>query len=622
MKALLWKEVRENRIKFAMGLGLIVLIHILRIEEGFEAELVKGLFRGLYVVGGGIVSILLAMDLVASERSNGTLDFTLTRPVSPFKFLAAKFIVGAGALLVLHTLFWLSIYDFQDDLVSTASSEKIHVNYYDQLVGQDPSYDLDRVRSAPAFRIMDTIPVSRMILLAYLVHLIPFAFTFIWSTMSPNSTIASAGGVIMFIFYSLGVSAFGAETIVLGQWDPKGHILRVATDFGYTSIRILVLTLTCLGILGLATWYLSRFRQYQAGWRVLLVLVALFISGAYVNSRMVPDETRLRPDTVFEFGKALRDLERDGDIAYVVYKNGLATIDIADPASPNEMHRSELEGWTPYNVELSGDRAFVFAHRNDKTQGDWDDICIIVFDISDPSNLKRLPGETTVALGDELEWRSPPVGDGETAYFSIATKQGVSMIPVDLTGESPRIGNRVKIGALDWTLSSRFRPIESRFELADDVIYIGTSEGLIIFDRTDRMAPTLVETRDLGDFYNPQYIPRCLAVDGSRLYITRSFPQELVTFDISDPRAPVELGFTLNQRSPQKVSATGGRVFLKPSRDKLEAHIAQNGRLANVSEVWMGLEETWERQGGEIFEKDGRVIALMGTKLVTHPLGH
>ena len=102
MSPLLWKEFRENAYKIATGLGVVLLVHILRQMDEFNRSFDLNAWA---LVIGSLCAGVLGMDVIAGERSRGTLDFLLVRPTTVARILAAKFIVGALGLLAIVAAF-------------------------------------------------------------------------------------------------------------------------------------------------------------------------------------------------------------------------------------------------------------------------------------------------------------------------------------------------------------------------------------------------------------------------------------------------------------------------------------------------------------------------------------
>ena len=130
MKALMWKELRENRLKILIGcvlltvIGLAVSIAYRFLEGGIPgmgqippeyADLIKKLLPDFSNVNaylysqwfsknlqqvGAILAVILLSSAVAGERELHTAIFLFSRPVSRGMILASKVIVLLGGLVL------------------------------------------------------------------------------------------------------------------------------------------------------------------------------------------------------------------------------------------------------------------------------------------------------------------------------------------------------------------------------------------------------------------------------------------------------------------------------------------------------------------------------------------
>jgi ABC-type transport system involved in multi-copper enzyme maturation permease subunit len=130
VKALMWKELRENRLKMIVGclllsvIGVAVSIAYRFLEGGIPgmgqippeyANLIKKLLPDFSNVNaylysqwfsknlqqvGAILAVVLLSGVVAGERELHTAIFLFSRPVSRGMVLASKVIVLAGALVL------------------------------------------------------------------------------------------------------------------------------------------------------------------------------------------------------------------------------------------------------------------------------------------------------------------------------------------------------------------------------------------------------------------------------------------------------------------------------------------------------------------------------------------
>ena len=98
IRMLIWKEWREQRWKLALGCVLLVGFTLIGLRSRLAPDqtiLIMTMF-----LGGFLFPVLVAMDLVAAERADGTMDSLLGLPVHPSTILTAKLLVAAAACVV------------------------------------------------------------------------------------------------------------------------------------------------------------------------------------------------------------------------------------------------------------------------------------------------------------------------------------------------------------------------------------------------------------------------------------------------------------------------------------------------------------------------------------------
>lgn len=95
---LIWKEWREQR--WRIGFGCVVLCAFALIGLRTRAVDDQSILIGTCAIGVLLLPILAAAGLVPAERDEGTLRMLLAMPVRPWKFLAAKTLLGAALCAV------------------------------------------------------------------------------------------------------------------------------------------------------------------------------------------------------------------------------------------------------------------------------------------------------------------------------------------------------------------------------------------------------------------------------------------------------------------------------------------------------------------------------------------
>ena len=98
IRMLIWKEWREQRWKLALGCVLLVGFTLIGLRSRLATDL--GILAMGMCLGGFLFPILVAMDLVAAERADGTMNSLLQLPVHPPTVLAVKLLIATAACVV------------------------------------------------------------------------------------------------------------------------------------------------------------------------------------------------------------------------------------------------------------------------------------------------------------------------------------------------------------------------------------------------------------------------------------------------------------------------------------------------------------------------------------------
>ena len=276
MRALLWKEGRENLFKILSGIGGCVIIHLLRLQEDFN----QGFYsrsRGIEVwllLLGIISSLMLGMDAVAGERSKGTLNFILGKPISPLRVLLPKFLVGAIALLLITATFWGVAY-------LTPPSER-------GLIGA---------------RILEDVSYFRMVLMWFVLFLVVYGFAFLASAVTDRPSTAMTGGLLagmVLMFLLAGVIKVNPPLEdylqILPEFDSDGRIVRIAQSAPFLLGRTGFGAILVAGLFGLTVILLTRCREFTLGWRTVLIgwVVGVFLSWMAGNFLKAENRATMR----------------------------------------------------------------------------------------------------------------------------------------------------------------------------------------------------------------------------------------------------------------------------------------------------------------------------------------
>ena len=630
-RALFWKEGRAAVLRVVAVAGLALLAGLAHVGWSYpDLALVAVLARidptfsfhspspfgpqSVCHLVGILGAILMAMDLVAGERSRGNLPFQSNLPVRTVWLLGAKYAVGAVGLLAVLAAYWAGVY-----------------------LGMPQWGDSS---SLLLTEILRDVGYGRILLLWFLLYLILYSGAFLSSTLSSRPFQAAWTSLLMaFVGLLLLVSALrvsGAVSSFLWQVlqnDLVGQILRPAFDPALLLARAVVALVLAGCVLA---WTCRAFRT-QGSRRYPWIITALLLICLVVwygprfesSSRTV--EYWVQPVARLPYEAAAVDLAVRDRMAVVLLTSGLSVVDVVDWQSPREIGRVETDGWQARRLAVSDSAAYVWAWTEE-----GDSAGVVVFDLGLPERprlqtrrllypieagptpwLKRTPRLTawTVRegflyaglLGSEfLELHSFDVREG-------GTPQPVQALRVEKTGKHVwnndwqmhlarekafftlghdfvvlDLADPAAMHELSRTSLRRFGHSSRRYEELMESFHLQLSQlpDEIALDMEVSGPVQIHQYREVRPDGNRRHfrisVPRALgpvALAGDKAYVPRYWPRELAVLDISDPRRPVEVGY-LRGKSPSQLVRRGQLVHALSPPGVIRAYaVEQDGTL-------------------------------------------
>ena len=618
--ALLWKEGRVAALRVAACACLALLA-----PWTFPLDPVCHLV-------GVFAAILMAMDLVAGERSRGTLPFLSNLPVRTAWLLGAKYAVGAAGLLVVLAAYWAGVFL---GMPHWGSGDFLWSPFWHSSYGQ-----------ALAMEVLKDVGYLRILLLCFLFWLICYSGAFLSSTLSTRPFQAAWTSLLMaYVGLDLAKSASHVSDLASYLWwqvlgnDLHGLILRPAFDPMLLLARAAVAFLLAGCVLA---WTCRTFRT-QGSRRFQWIMVALVLPYLVVESgygprfetRSKPLEYWIEPVGRLPYETGVVDLAVKDRMAIVLLTSGLSIVDVADWQSPKEVGRVQIDDWQPRRLAVSSSAAYVWGWTEKQ-----DSAGVAVFDLSLPERprlqTRRLlypiePGPThwlthtprvtawavrdgylyAGLLGSEfLELRSFDVREGgspqpaqrlrveetarhvwnndwqmhlagEKAFFTL----GHDLVILDLADPAamqelsrtslPRFGHS----------SKRYVELMETFHLQlsqlPDEATLGMESGRVLVYQSDEGEP-VGNRRYYWISVPPALGPVALA--GDKAYVSRYWPRELAVYDISDPRRPVEMGYL---------------------RRKSHSQLVKRGELVHSLEPWGGIRAFAVEPDGTLLARNG-----------------
>ena len=602
MKALLWKESREIVYKVLIGLGACVFLLILRLNDRVNYEFSNGLEEWSAFIGVA-AAVALAVDLIAQERSKGTLAFLLGHPVRRLELVGAKFLVGLVSLLVLLCAYWGVVY-----LVPVASDpESMQTYWFDEVMVMK--------------RLLTDVGYFNAVVTWFSFFALFFSVALLGSALSDNSVKAlAAAGLIFYPTVVMPVMLLGHLFPAVRQFtdhifsfDIGSGLHRIAYVDGFMVQRLCFVLLVSILLVGGVYLALGRLRVAALGWKTIvgawIALALVVFSWGYAYSRSDPQRSLARIS--YETEKIANFVVQDG-LTYVA-SDWLSIIDMTDPTAIKEVGRSPAAPlWRgTERLAVAGNRAYLIGKKKGLPT---DSLGVAVFDVSSPTEPTYLD---QYLIGPASGWiaKFAPAGSGLAAIrdkgegeFELVTLAlGADGVPVDHA--------LLKLTEFDGESRFRWRYVPD-MNVVKDLILVSMNEGVRVFDPANVLVPKMVSDLSLDRFQHRQTNRRSV-VDGERLFVNQFWPKQIAVFDIADPARPKRSGTIYHSLDGTELIANGHlyhntgeglRVY------KVHDEIGYVERVRSLSDG--GNDAHYSAVRGEIVVDGGYAIVQEGRDLV------
>lgn len=624
--ALLWKECRENIYKMAAGLGVIVLLHILRQMEGFN-EAFAGDLNGWSAVIACLTAGVLGMDVIAGERNRNTLEFLLVRPTTMARILGAKFLIGSLSLLIVMAAFWAMVYATPIAEVASLWEGK----YVTQAVAD--------------------IPWLAMLYAWYLPALVVYTTVFLASCATENpAEAAGAGGIIALLAFLLIMllaqffpgfahQRFVIQDLINVVFSREGDLVRLATRGDAVLGRSLLAgALVAAGLA--ASWLVaSRFREFTLGRRSLVISGFVLVTLLMTLPRLLPDEThKVLPLASLRIEAGARDLELTTDRAYVLFGHSLTVVDVSQPDMPRVLATAQADpAWSLRSMARVG--TFLCA-------GGWreaipaDSAGVVCFDIAEPGT-PRLAGVAMLVSDYD---RGDADGGLEMGRqrIDVEAVSGTLLVPNVTEGQSelialqvhedgvPRVVDGLVLETYDypeeiWDGNRRYARgvFVSRhgygMAVGGNRVYLGLRSGLSVVDVQASGHLRELSRTDLGDVLeSTSGRARGVAVRGTQVFVGRVWPSETVQFDVSDATHPRQVR-TLKRSTLEAWPRKQGYTYNSWGRT-VQLYDTDNPHRRPVPALGLALDNPRRGLRAKPILKDGLAYAIIDNELAIFQL--
>ena len=638
MRALMWKEGREVLFKVLVGLAVCLLFLLLRQGSEFNEEFSSD-FDSWAVTFGIVCALVLGMDVIAAERSRGTLHYLLERPLAVSKLVLVKFCAGGGALLLLAAGFWAAVYLMP---LTTESSY--------------------------GARILADVGYVKMVLVWFAFYVQMYSLVFLGSAVTDHQTKAVVAGGLVGMFLLLPVLFVANEVpvveyILLGlldmDVDADGMILRLVLHsiLLWGRLGFTVLLAACL--FGVAVWALTRYREASLGWRAILIgwggvvgCVALVSALPKGDSEFIPPTGKLAYD-----GASAEDLVLESNFAYIALDKGLSIVDVSMPTAPVEIGRVEDLLWSMQEVAVAGSSAYLVGRIKGLPS---DSLGVVTIDISDPGQ-PFVQGKFSLAATDEIRSLVEVAVVGDGLYIGAIEGESAKLLAFDIRDRTrPQLKSTIELADMwaqlkqwsgvkpaeeamlessrDYIVESLWRKFLFKMQVVEHYAFLSTYSGLVILDLADLGRVVEVSRTELEMFDDYKKLldvkrenlvimnlrnlgwGRVMDVRGDRAYVQRSWPRSMAILDISDLRRPVEVGMVYWYGFEDDMAVHDGYIYSNDWDEIQVFKFSDYGMVARLPD--MGLEKEDKRGGGtaDVILRDGHVYTLLGSTLVIYPL--
>lgn len=601
LRALLWKEGRAAASRVAACACLALLAGLAHIDWSYSflprfgstSPLSPSPFtlHTVCAVVGILGALLMAMDLVAGERSRGTLPFQSNLPVRTAWLLGVKYAVGAAGLLVVLAAYWAGVY--------LGMPHWGNISFPWSQYGHSFSQYGHSFQDFVAMEVLTDVGYGRILLLWFLFYLILYSGAFLSSTFSNRpfqaawtSLLMALVGLVIASRLSDPVSLFLRQALENGFHN--GLILRPAFD----QTLLLARAAAALLLAGCVLAWTCRGFRMQGSRGLPWIVSALFLiclAVTYEQRRSPPEKDWIEPVGRLPYAMGVVDLAVKGKTAIVLLTHGLSVVDVADRQAPREIGRVETDGWRLRRLAVSASAAYVWGWTEEQ-----DSAGVAVFDLSQPERprlqtqrlLHPMESDTTRWLRNTPRLTAWTVREGylyagllgseflELRSFDV--RRGGLPLPVQVL----RIEETAR-HAWNYNWEMRLAGENAFLTLGHDFVVLDLTDPAAMqelsrtplrrFGRSSRQYEELMEAFHLQLAQLPEEIasqvvgrhglvslenrtrgpmgsqrsyrisvPQALgavSLVGDMAYVQRYLPRELAVLDISDPRRPVEVDY-------------------------------------------------------------------------------
>ena len=560
MRPLLWKEFHDLRGWLLGGLAAMGALEVLLLTKALDGSFVAWWMQILMPLAAVIVAIGLAVGQVARERHTRTLDFLLTRPVSPAVIVWSKFLAGSAVLALL--------------MVGIVALGYAKPHYTESSI-------LRAIRDQAS---MGQLLVTLLPRFWFLYALALFFSVLVESTGKAWSLLliafmASAAVAVWF----REVAPFSGIVYWLPFFDHTGGLVEAAKVSWLSGMTVLVFASGALLLAATSARLLKRSPEPYIGERGLAVAmpvaIVVWVASGFIAPHWLPARApvgTLELQAAAEFYSA--GIVASGNLVAVSEEQHVRFLDFAQPTQPRQIADVEIPLWSSWadwridRAAMENGTVFLLGQKKHLPVDEVEIAVVTPAGLSEPISLGPVrPGD----------YASTPVPAGGFVYVAVTRDRACSLLTFDLA-------SRQQVSSLSI---DRLRPPEPggnegtapvRMLRRGTYLYVSSPSYLTAIDIANPGLPTVTSQLPVrpkaGSLYT---FPRPMAWQDNRLFEIRMWPIGLSSFDLSDPAHPVARAeLTFHDGVAMAIAGSGHALYRPWQSGVLEFRAVGNGLRA------------------------------------------
>ncbi|NKB68854.1 MAG: hypothetical protein GKR89_17450 [Candidatus Latescibacteria bacterium] len=620
-RALLWKEMRQVGPWAAVLLGLLLLMLVVRLETSLNAlfsrpiqDILPWLCWG-YALGAGLGTL-------AGERQQGTLAFLMGRPLKVGHLLLVQIGVRLSVLLVLVLTAAAVLYAAPLDGLMSSPSQQAFI-YRDN-------------------RILDHVEYAALAYLWFMQACTLFGYGLAASAIAGDTsraaviavlTVWSVETVPLVLHKVSGIAAFYHDYLRV-KFDDEGSLVQLARSPGLLFWYGLAAGTPALLSWGVAWWGARRLTERGSGlsWPVvagLCAVAAMPLLFLLTKSVGYGPRGKVYSAAAISYEKWARDLALHGDHIFVLTDSTLSAVDATDWRQPRKVGRVAAPGWNFHQVALAGSEAYAWGHWN---EGDSAYVGFARFNIerADAPQLvgrvllqplqsrERYMEKSNRVLQQEVPLLIDWAAHGRRLYAGVVDERQVEIVCWGLEGTEPRLLWRHPIAAVEgWGPQPDFG-----LRLRGDQAFFARHGVLSVWDLSPLEGPEELSRTVVQEApWVASKSDKLLMLDGDRVYLRRSWPEEVAVLDIANVRTPVEVRPVLWAYGYNRDAQTDGAYIYDKDWSELDIYrIAAGGATLKLGEWGLTDEqEMGETSYAQVILTDEFICTLLSNNLAFFP---